>query len=161
MRKICLLVSLLIAFQLSAQKGDFDNKKNQNPPTQKERAFNPEENNPQGAPGKCDKQRPPFKDGEFKPEGQPFFGLCPEGLSDKDKEQLNGYLKELRKTTKPLDNELHLRRAELDYLVNIEEPNIDQIGKKIDEISLLENKVKLEQIKFQLKIKKSFPNLDD
>lgn len=159
MKKICVLLGLLIALQLSAQKRDFDQKPDDQKTFAPTEQGAPDMNNQKGKPmvPRCDKGRP-GEDG-FNAERPPFdFGL--QKLNDKEKEQFMSLQKELRKTTHPMENELRLRRAELDYLTHVDDPSIDQISKKLDEVSALEKKIKLEEIKFRMKLVKAIPALD-
>ncbi|MDR3705378.1 MAG: hypothetical protein P4L28_05675 [Paludibacteraceae bacterium] len=159
MKKICVLLGLLVALHLSAQKRDFD----QRPDDRKSFALTEQGasdmNNQKGMSmsPRCDKGR---QDEEgFNRERPPFdFGL--QKLNDKEKEQFMSMQKELRKTTRPMENELRLRRAELDYLTRVDNPSIDQIAEKLDEVSALEKKIKLEEIKFRMKLAKVIPELE-
>lgn len=160
MKKISvLLLSLLIAFQLSAQKKDVPD--NQDEPNQFPRMEQgaPDMNNQQGKPmaPRGEKQR---HGGEGFCQERPPFDFCLQKLNDKEKEQFFAMQKDFKKSVKPMKSELRLRRAELDYLTQADEPSIDQISKKLDEIGSLDKKIKLEEIKFGIKLKKAIPSLD-
>lgn len=159
MKKICVLLGLFVALQLSAQKRDFDQRSDDRKSVAPTEQATPDMNNQKGMPMnlRCDNGHR-GEDG-FNAERPPFdFGL--QKLNDKEKEQFVSMQKELRKTTRPMENELRLRRAELEYLTRVDDPSIDQISKKLDEVSVLEKKIKLEEIKFRIKLEKAIPELD-
>ena len=145
MKKICVLLGLFIALQLSAQKRDFDQKPDDQKSFAPTEQGAPDMDNQKGKPmsPRCDKGRQ--GDEGFNAE-RPPFDFCMQKLNDKEKEQFMSMQKDLRKTIRPMENELRLRRAELDYLTRVDDPSIDQISKKLDEVSALEKKIKLEEL---------------
>jgi hypothetical protein len=164
MKRVFILLGLLVALQLSAQNPDFRGGKDQQPgnegseltgaPAQKPCPFNDKNVN---RPGR-DENRPPF----FQQEGRGEFAPLPlDKLSDKDRETVEGYLKELHKTLAQNENELFLKKAELRYLTHIDKPDISQIANKLDEIGKLEASLQLEKIKFEIKIREQFPDLGE
>jgi hypothetical protein len=159
MKKICMLLCLLVTLQLSAQKRDFDQKPDDQKSVAPTEQGAPDMDNQKGKPMSPRGDKGRQGDEGFNAE-RPPFDFCMQKLNDKEKEQFQSLQKELRKTTRPLENELRLRRAELDYLTCVDDPSIDQISKKLDEVSALEKKIKLEEIKFRMKLAKAIPALD-
>ena len=164
MKRVFILLGLAAALQLSAQNpvsgagNDFqqgsEGQEQVGAPAPGHQGMRGKAFGPQGRP---DNRPPMFQEGGM--EGLPPFAL--DQLSDNDRKTVEGYMKDLRKTTGKIENELFLRRAELRYLRNLDKPDINQISAKLDEISKLESSLQLERIKFEIKIKEQFPALID
>lgn len=164
MKRIFILLGLLVALQLSAQNPDFKGGDNQQPRFDKQGQVCAQSQGPHqlggpgmGQPGEAHQQPPfmqPREQGDFMP-----FAL--DQLSDKDREVVEGYMKDLHKVLDQKENELFLHKAELRYLTHVEKPDLSQIASKLDEIGKLESAIQLEKIKFELKVKEQFPALSE
>jgi len=162
MKKICLLVSMLAAMQLSAQKNDVISRRPAAAGTEQVSPPAPGSGDDNGS--RCDRGKHGHHEGRGECCGtrDAFINMeAADRLSDKDKETFKTYIDDHKKVSKPIMNELQLRHAELKFLVNAESPSLDLIDKKLDEIGALEKKLQLEQIKFDIKVVKAFPVLGD
>jgi len=156
------LLGLVITLQLSAQSPDFLGDYGQQPSIDNAEQM--------GAPDRSSMTGKAFDKKGKDAHQPPFFqqeerGECPsvlfDQLSEKDKDVVEGYIKELHKAIGQKENELFLKKAELRYLIHIDKPDINQIAGKLDEIGKLESAIQLEKIKFELKVKDQFPTLGE
>lgn len=165
MKRVFILLGLLAALQLSAQNPGFRGENDQQPGNDGQQHMDAPAPGPQGMRGKAfgPQGRPGNRPPHFQGKGADgFFPTMPlDQLSEQDRAVVEGYMKDLHHTVGKMENELFLKKAELRYLTHIEQPDINQISAKLDEIGKLESSIQLERIKFDLKVKQQFPALSE
>lgn len=91
-------------------------------------------------------------------EGCPYYGYQGSNLTDEQKARLKKIDDEYFRKTSSLHDEMRLKRAELNVLLNSEKPDEAKISDTQKQISSIRDRIDQERIRHQLSVKKVVPD---